>query len=190
MQFTKSAINMKCQFCKTASATVRCTEIINGKKSEMFLCMECAEKQGLNNPLAGLPEIFTKILENILGEEIKEAQKGRKSEKPRRRCGACGATLAQFEKTGLLGCPECYTYFEDEIKVLLRRIHGSNQHIGNRPRSRRATAPVKKLPELQRELQQAVKDERFERAAELRNMIRDLESGAQPRRRASKSRKP
>jgi len=170
---------MLCQACKKADATVRCTQVVNNKKTEISLCAECAEKSGLIDPLAGLPELFGKIFAHIIGEELPELSKVA-TEKPRRssrKCPSCGYTLARFERTGLLGCSHCYVAFEPEIKVVLRRYHGSNQHIGNRPRSRRVAVSKRQLQNLRHELQQAIQEERYERAAELRNLIRDAEAG-------------
>ena len=166
---------MLCEICKKRPVAVAFTQVINNKKAQLAVCMKCAEEKGITNPLAGIPEVFAKIVANILGEELMlgASEAGKKSNV--RRCPNCNTSLDKFEKTGLLGCDECYTFFEKELSVLLRRIHGSNKHIGSRPRPRRILSTDKDVVKLRAELAQAISKEKFERAAELRDLIRDAE---------------
>ncbi|MFQ5676367.1 MAG: UvrB/UvrC motif-containing protein, partial [bacterium] len=92
-------------------------------------------------------------------------------------CSGCGLTWDQFEKTGLVGCDSCYQVFSDDLNLILRRIHGSNQHIGSRPKSQRYRIDKSELKKIRLELQAAIENEDFELAAELRDMVRDAESG-------------
>jgi protein arginine kinase activator len=93
------------------------------------------------------------------------------------RCAACGGTLRDFRETGRLGCAECYVTFDFHLRDLLRRLHGSSHHMGERyvragsgERERRRT-----LLDLRDQLRRAVDNENFELAAELRDRIRVLE---------------
>ena len=45
----------------------------------------------------------------------------------------CGRTLEQFYKTGMLGCPECYNTFGEEIDYSLDKIQHGKSHIGKKP---------------------------------------------------------
>ncbi|RMD95242.1 MAG: hypothetical protein D6814_13505 [Calditrichaeota bacterium] len=161
-----------CQICKKAIATVSITQVFDGKKQQWKLCEACAEEKGGMHSLAGLPEFFEKVVSNILGSE-QEPQP--RPEKDQRECPTCHITLSDFEKIGLLGCPDCYQAFWDELSVILRRIHGSNKHIGSRPRPQRVFGNVPDLDALKRELRFAIEQENYERAAEYRDMIRNLE---------------
>ena len=38
---------MQCEICKTNTATVHLTEIIDGHRSESHLCQSCAQKEGV-----------------------------------------------------------------------------------------------------------------------------------------------
>ena len=50
-------------------------------------------------------------------------------------CRCCSTTYAQFRQTGLLGCPECYAQFENQLGPLLARAHeGGTHHVGKSPR--------------------------------------------------------
>ena len=115
---------MLCDNCGKITATVHLTEIVDSQMTELHLCEECARKKsaemeqqfGLSDLLAGMAD-FEK--------PVKEAE-GSVSVK----CSNCGLTYADFKKMGRLGCAECYTSFKKLLAPLLKRIHGSNQHIG------------------------------------------------------------
>lgn len=172
---------MLCQICKKRPAAISYTQIINNKKTQLAVCSKCAEEKGITNPLAGLPEVFGKIVANILGEELLAGAGEITKKAGARRCPKCNTSLDKFEKTGLLGCDECYQTFEKELSALLRRIHGSSKHIGSRPRPRRVVSTDRDLVKLRAELEQAITKEKFERAAELRDLIRDAEREANGR---------
>ena len=169
---------MLCQSCKKENASVKCIQVINEKKTEWILCTKCAEQQGLTNPLAGLPEFFGKILANLIGEELPgiHSDDSDKTDESSPKCPSCKISFSEFEKKGIMGCPQCYDTFEAELKILLRRIHGSNHHIGSRPRQYQAAFSGEKIAILRQNLNSAVKQERYEDAAELRNRITDLEN--------------
>ena len=160
-----------CQFCHSAPATVKITQVLNGKKQQWRLCQGCAEEKGGIHSLTGLPEFFKKVVSNLLGSQEERMQE----EKSELVCPSCKITYSDFEKIGLLGCPDCYESFKDELTVLLRRIHGSNKHIGSRPRPQRVFRNVPDLEALKRELRIAIEQENYERAAEYRDLIRNLE---------------
>lgn len=162
---------MVCQVCKIRPAEVKLTQVINDKKIEIKLCKKCAEEKGIDNPLAALPQIFGNFILGLLGEDIYKSTK----ESSKIKCHQCGSTWDDFQRTGLLGCDICYQTFQNELNVILRRIHGSNQHIGSRPKAHRYYMSEAELEKAKLELQAAIKNENFERAAELRDMIRDAQ---------------
>src|SRR5690606_11306750 len=45
-------------------------------------------------------------------------------------CPTCGFTRRDFEKTGRLGCCDCYDTFGNEIAELLQRLHKGVLHKG------------------------------------------------------------
>lgn len=168
---------MQCQACKKAKATVRCTTVINNKKSENYLCEACAEKVGISNPLENIPELFGHLMAGILGDAILSKKAGGRKKRQRGpSCPACGMSFAQFEQKGKVGCAQCYKAFSGEMKILLRRLHGSSRHKGRVPHKLTSAIASVNLPRLRRELQEAILAERFERAAELRNLIRAAET--------------
>ena len=51
-----------------------------------------------------------------------------------RLCRTCGRSLTEFYNTGMLGCPDCYKSFGQEINVALKKIQGAYSHAGKPPR--------------------------------------------------------
>jgi protein arginine kinase activator len=160
---------MLCDICGKNPATVHLTEIIDDQMSELHLCEECAHQKslqmeqqfGLSDLLAGLVE-FEKPVKDTEPVGVK--------------CSSCGLSYADFKKIGRLGCGECYNAFRKYLGVLLKKIHGSNQHVGKSPL--KVTKVLKKkidLQELRRRLQQAIEMEAFEEAAKIRDQLRELE---------------
>ena len=165
---------MLCDVCGKNPATVHLTEIIDEQMNELHLCEECArhksaamEQQfGLSDLLAGMVD-FQKP--SSKEEEIVAIK-----------CPACGLTYADFKKIGRLGCGECYNIFRKYLAPLLKRIHGSNQHIGKNPVKIKTTVKLNKkksgLEELKKQLQKAILQEAFEEAARLRDEIKEMEA--------------
>ena len=86
--------------------------------------------------------------------------------------------MEDFKKTGRLGCSHCYVAFEPHLKSLLRRLHGGTQHVGKvyLPPDPSSADRQERLAGLKRKLDRAVESEDFERAAQIRDMIRTLEA--------------
>ncbi|MCM8763686.1 MAG: UvrB/UvrC motif-containing protein, partial [Candidatus Omnitrophica bacterium] len=152
-------------------ATVHVTEIINNQITEMHICEDCAREKsiqmeqqfGVSDLLAGIADLGT-----TLGEKAKEELK--------LKCDNCGMNYEDFKKIGRLGCSECYASFRKNLVPLLKRIHGSTQHLGKVPP--KMVKEVKRKSELdilKEKLQESIQKEEFEEAARLRDKIRELE---------------
>jgi protein arginine kinase activator len=91
-------------------------------------------------------------------------------------CKKCGLNYAEFKETSQLGCSQCYATFSSLIGPLLKQIHGSTQHVGKTyRRTVRLGSNMEELARLKLELREAIQNERFEKAAELRDVIQNLE---------------
>jgi len=167
-----------CMKCKKAFATVKITKIINGEVHEMHLCQDCASEispyqQKMSNLQKDLNEILSGLLNQEKGAQVVK-QEPRK-EKIDLVCDNCGFPYESYQKSFFLGCSQCYQAFDKYLVNDIRKIHGSTQHTGRVPDRYRKVIEIKRnLDTLKRELQQAVKYENFERAAELRDKIRSL----------------
>src|SRR4051812_6106211 len=110
-------------------------------------------------------------------------------------CPSCGTGYLEFRQSGLLGCPECYKAFESQLGPLLERAHeGGTHHTGRLPKRALGGAPnpsapqpramptppsptevkAKRITQLQKQLDDAVKAEQYEKAAKLRDELRTL----------------
>ncbi len=161
---------MLCERCNTRPASVHYTEITNNKKQEIRLCEECAREAGITG-IGIMPQF---VLQNLLGGLFEGTPV--QVEPSYVQCKRCGLTEQDFAQRGLLGCAECYTVFGPAVGRILHRIHGKAEHTGKLPRRTGKIAGLKhELKRLRQELDAAVRQEAFEKAAELRDRIRDLE---------------
>ena len=99
-----------------------------------------------------------------------------------RACPTCGLRFTEFRSNGILGCPECYRYFGRHLKGVIERAQaGGSAHVGKCPRHTGARLDRRLLVQrLLHDLDQAVDCEEFERAAQLRDRLRDLGNPAMP----------
>lgn len=166
---------MKCQECGKYDATTHITQIINGQKSEIYLCPYCAEHH--SNPL-NLKSVFDSDFENFFsGLWGIPAPDQKLHASYTATCSTCGSSLNDITRRGKLGCSECYTTFRDYLLKPLKEIHGSNKHIGKIPkRSGKSIRCENKIDKLKEELSRAVLDQNFEKAAKLRDEINDLKN--------------
>ena len=124
-----------------------------------------------------LPQSVEQMLAPIV-EALKSGQRSPKN--PDKKCPKCGITLGEFRKRGRLGCPHDYEAFADELGPLLEKIHGSQQHRGRAPaRSKKRLTHRQKVEALRRELDEAVRSEKYETAASLRDRLKRLEPPGQ-----------
>jgi protein arginine kinase activator len=81
-------------------------------------------------------------------------------------------TFAEFKRLGRVGCAECYSAFASQLEPLVRRIHGSCQHVGRgtQPGPKPAQEKVR-LEQLRDALAAAVEQEDYEKAASLRDAL-------------------
>jgi len=156
---------MKCSRCQQRESVIQVHQIINDQSAVVHLCQQCALEQGIevdatleSNPLTG----FLALLEQH------PATAGA--------CPGCGATLEDYRTSGRLGCARCYAAFAGPLRDLLRRIHGAAVHTGSRPASDENSLTAEARREgLRSQLRRAIDHEQFERAAVLRDQLREIE---------------
>lgn len=182
---------MLCQNCGKNQANIRYTQIINGVKKEMTLCETCAEKMGIDNVKINMPINFSNFLGDLLegyNETIPSFAK-----ETHNKCTSCGELYNDFIEKGLLGCPECYDMFDDKLDSVLKNLQGHTRHVGRKPlniskkmenigqnnkQEGKAVSEKKDnwLEKLQADLSKAIKEERYEDAAVIRDEIKKLEN--------------
>src|SRR5688500_6079355 len=119
---------MSCDQCHEREAVIHLTQIVNEQVTTLHLCERCAAEKGVESPggVAKTPlGSFLAAMGQDLSESVPVARTGET-------CSRCGASLQDFRESGRLGCPECYRSFEVPLRDLLRRLHGSTHHVGER----------------------------------------------------------
>jgi protein arginine kinase activator len=169
--------DMLCQICKESTATIHLTEILQGQRNETHLCQRCAQQQGLG---AQTQVPLNELLSNLLAAAKAASDTSGKPSSfadVNKACPVCGMTLQRFSDTSLLGCPQDYEHFQQELMPLIERTHsGRSQHCGKVPShaGQQQKNDVAML-NFRRQLEQAVKKEDYEAAAKLRDQIRQLQ---------------
>jgi len=168
---------MLCQECGKRPATLHFTKIVGGEKTESHLCETCAREKGEMIPGTTNGFSIHNLLSGLLNYDSASAAPGMAAAPPaNNRCEECGLTYAQFSKLGRFGCSSCYNAFGDRLDPLLKRVHGSTVHSGKVPlRSGGILQQKRELDGLKQKLSELIRQEEFEKAADVRDQIRELE---------------
>jgi protein arginine kinase activator len=170
---------MQQHFCERCNkpATVHMTEISDGKPHDVHLCDACAQAAGYVQQ-THIP--INELLSQFLKTHAQVA------DTPTTRCPDCGMSWQEFKDTGLLGCPKDYELFLNQLGGVIERAQsGATHHTGKAavtgPRVGAQENDAVKLRQaelnrLRKELARAVESESYERAAKLRDQIKELEN--------------
>ena len=95
-------------------------------------------------------------------------------------CSRCQMTRAEFKKRARLGCPECYNAFMGELSAITQAMHHSRQHVGKIPARQGNEARITaQIAALQKDIETAIAKEEYEKAAALRDKIREMKLGCE-----------
>ncbi len=170
---------MTCEVCNERPATIVVKKIINGEQTQMRLCESCAREK-----LAGVKNMFHfsdlfgsfKPLNHHMGSAVNEQESGFDL----LTCPECQSTLKTFKDSGKAGCAKCYETFRDYLEPFVKGIHGKIVHTGKIARIKKgeetenAEVAVREISDIRRKLEEAVKEENYELAAEYRDLIHSL----------------
>lgn len=180
---------MLCENCGKKEANVRYSENINGVKKEMNLCEECSKRLGVTDqidfrmPSLDFSNFFGSFLEDFasmpnfipLLEQVKDVK-----------CESCGYTFNDIVNSGRYGCANCYDVFEDRMDPILKKLQGANRHTGrlgkisnnnikfDKTSDKKVENENNEKEKLEQELKKAIKEERYEDAAKLRDEIKKM----------------
>lgn len=174
-EYSSNGFMKTCQACERRPAVVEFIQVTGDERREMALCRECALSMGVRAQVEAFQRITQLLMQQNLPESPFDA--GALHSK----CSRCGLVFEEFVRTGLLGCPQCYEDFEEQLKPALRRLHGVTKQIADEaahasptppPQSKAKAAETREQLEI--ELNLALIDEDYERAAALRDKLRGL----------------
>ena len=167
---------MKCEICKKNEAQFYYKESINGKTTEKHLCAECAHKEGLDrifeHEANSMLTSFGKMMDSFLLPDV---------------------DFFGFGRLPSIGEPEAEMHEEADPLEAKAEEKGEEAlgHKGEEPSVREDAYPLeaeaeenaeeafeqrRELNALRHKMHQAVEEEDFETAIELRDMIRKMEN--------------
>lgn len=160
---------MLCQKCGQRPAVVQRSVIRNNEKTEEYLCEECA-RQVMQIPSSMIwPGDFDKFFAALLNLQPQESPTVLS-------CPKCGLGYQQFLDSGRFGCADCYDAFADKLVPLFNKLHNASRYHGKVPgRMPQPEVPRKDtLEDLNYQLHLAVAKEEYEKAAQLRDKIKEF----------------
>lgn len=162
---------MLCEVCKENDVVITLTEIDGNGVRQVRLCEQCAAERGVQTSVAAPKPAIGDFLQSV--QQHMSVTQGDAV-----RCSFCASTLRDFRQTGRLGCPYCYTAFEQSLRDLLKKVHGHGQHKGREyagaPTALEAPS-MASADRLRERLERAIRNEEFELAASLRDQLRAME---------------
>jgi protein arginine kinase activator len=174
----KGENEVECQECHERPAALHFSQVVNGNKTEVHVCEQCAKEKGymsygeegysLHNLLSGLFNFEPSPLADHKSNGFVQAHD--------LKCSKCGMTYKEFTRVGKFGCAECYQTFSDRLNPIFRRVHsGNTRHDGKVPKRIGSNIHQKrKLEQYRSKLQQLIENEAFEQAANVRDQIKEL----------------
>ncbi|RHP34408.1 UvrB/UvrC motif-containing protein [Lachnotalea sp. AF33-28] len=181
---------MLCERCGQREANIRYTEVINGVRSEHNLCSQCAREMELGGPYAAIFDSefpLGRLLSGLLGLQTEDESKMEDEARMEQlSCPTCKTTYEEFIKNSRFGCPDCYQMFDLLMSDNIKKLQGSDTHVGKRPKygleetdeKERADVGRKSQEEelslLESRLREAIAEEEYETAAKYRDQIKEL----------------
>ena len=166
---------MLCEKCKNNEAKINLVKMVNGEKHEIWLCENCARDISdipfLNSIGKEIEIPFQGILTGLLSNIAKVP-----TVQPKTVCNNCGLTYEEFEKSGKLGCADCYREFSKVLQPIIKRVQSGTKHTGKIPKIKgKELSQRHTLKELKEQLQKLIASEEYETAAVVRDKIKELE---------------
>lgn len=166
---------MLCKSCLKNPASIKFTEVVDGKAIQHYLCPECYKA------LQETPSGFSfSVPSPTLHESATDKTDASAEKNKLARCPGCGAMASQLLESAEAGCPTCFTIFGREINTLLEGLQLGAVHRGkifkcDDERLRYS----KNMQEKRVLLRQMIQEENYEEAARLRDEIARMEAEAQ-----------
>ena len=159
---------MKCDICGSSKAVIHIQQIFENTEINIKICEKCARDKGLTLDNREIGRNLKVLLSNF--EQIKKVI-DTKNEK--RRCPVCGTEFNVLKKDCRAGCASCYSEFDNYLENFYKSTAGSSEHKGKYPGKVALLIRKKQnYARLEKELEDAVSNENYEKAAVLRDRIK------------------
>ena len=151
----------KCDLCNQP-AVYHDVRIVNNVHNTVHLCQQHAIEQGIDIGDANANISVVLEIQDATQASIKAC--------------TCGMTISKYKKHSLLGCPNCYETFKEQITAVIASVQDSHtEHVGKTPKTINSNSERKIMTRrLLRELEQAISKEEYEKAAKIRDKIKHL----------------
>ena len=165
---------MNCEICGKNDARIRIRQIIGTECREMRICEPCARQRGIiGGSGEGLSEDAAWFLHGLF-EYIPGKPVGT------RNCPICGTRLRDIRTSRRVGCSSCYEVFGREIRKILCLPESEKIHKGKLPeRVLSYKTFFIDRENLKIQLEIALGNEDYEKAAQLRDRIMRLDGAAE-----------
>lgn len=152
---------MKCDLCGCDNASYIVKESINGVTSVNHYCENCVTSKAKSS----LFETYQLPFSHLFSKPDSMTHKKELT------CPNCKLSLGELRKKGRFGCMACYETFKDILPYYLKRMQSGDTHVGKKDITVSEMTEERKLS---LELETAIKEERYEDAAILRDKLRAL----------------
>ncbi len=172
---------MKCERCRERDATQAVRADQDGRSTELFVCDQCARAQHpATPPVMSMADILFSLGQPGPQGPAGDGQPAAAAAVgpgPRTICPGCGMTSDVLRELRRFGCPQCYRTFPALVTAFLRELQYGERHTGKIPRN---TARHRQIEALRRKMAAAIKAQRYEKAAALRDKLLALSAEAHP----------
>lgn len=159
---------MSCERCGKENGIIYVTRLSEGVLREVQLCESCfrEESQVELSEVQSANHMLSALLDAVSQSPLQVGWIKTTS------CSRCGMTYGLFREMGKMGCSECYHTFGSRIETALQNWHGHKVHRGKSPKmSQNALGLKVRRQAMQEQLAKAIKEEHFEEAARLRDLL-------------------
>ncbi|MDG2142625.1 MAG: UvrB/UvrC motif-containing protein [Planctomycetota bacterium] len=167
--------NLICEHCHKNVGTVTVIEIPKGvvgdetqPATQQVLCEICAQAKNLPH---------APVTKKSLGDiwKLLQASSAASPDTADVVCPECGMSLRELRAKGRIGCANDYELFAEDILEILERMHGATEHEGRTPSlSQAEVSRIQAITDLQKDLDEAIRDEAYENAARIRDELQSL----------------
>lgn len=161
---------MPCDLCGQRDGTVIIQQLIGNEDRELHLCPNCARESGISSETGAFQKDLAWLADELLDSRST-------SRKQAAACPDCGLELAVIRGRELAGCPTCYVVFRKVITRILNVNRNEPLHKGRYPRRLEQYGQFfVEREKLKENLKGALAHEDYERAARIRDRIREIEN--------------
>ncbi len=179
---------MSCDKCNGNNKEVNIKVKIDGEDHAIAWNENQAQDAGFHSVFENKDFPLSDLIATVLKKNLPAKVESKNNPK----CPTCGLTFLELLEVGRIGCAHCYAAFGSQMEILLEKIHGSAMHVGFVHERTETFKPIRneskqeeQAPELSREdklkmeLEEAIENEDYEKAARIRDQLKAMETADQ-----------